>query len=162
MTQLDQPHGLGRVDDIMALQASTLVGDVRDLLLQEARDVKEVLPWTSRSEREQQDIIDRVDRFSRDMVRRTIELVIGDEHPSVRATVDSWTVKDGLKIVLKAAAAPAHIEALTNGTSLPLLVFAGMEDVAGERAPITPLKDEPPLIDPDDDGPVFDQTDAGR
>ncbi len=159
--QPDSPHGLGRVEGVEAIQAPTLVGDVRDLLLQEMRDVKNALPWTSRGESEQRDMIDRAGRFAQDLVRQIIDKVAATEHPSVRCMIDSWTVKDGIKIMAKAVTTPDNIMALSEGTDALLLVFVSADSFGGERAPITPLPDQGNLLDGDDDGPVFDNTPSG-
>ena len=157
-----EPIGLGRVKNTDAIQAPTLVGDVRDLLLQEMRDTKNALPWTTRSEKEQREMIDRADRFARDLVTKAISVVAAAECPSIRVKIDSWTVKDGIKIVTKAFTTPDNVAALSDGTDTPLLVFVSLDDVGGERGTISPAPDQPRLGDDDDDGPVFDRTDAGN
>ena len=158
--QIDQPHGLGLVEGVSAIAADTMVGDVRDLLLQEARDVRTALPWTSRSEREQREIISKADDFARRLVRKVVTELAGGAQPKVQVMIDSWTVKDGIKIVAKAASTPGNIEALSEGTDAPILVFVRVDDVSGERAPVVPLADQPDLGD--GDGPVFDRTPSGR
>lgn len=158
---IDQPHGLGRVTDVDAVDLDTMVGDVRDLLLQEARDTRTALPWTSRSEREQREVIERTDAFSRRLVRQIATRLAVLSHPYVQVMRGAWTVKDGVKIVVTCAETPANIETIMAGTNTPLLVFVDTDAVQGERAPITPLADQPNLGDNDEDGPIFDRTAAG-
>lgn len=158
---VDQPHGLGRVTDPDHIKTETMVGDVRDLLLQEARDTRSALPWTSRSEKEQREIIEKVDVFAGKLVRSVARAMAIGANPCVQVMVDSWKVKDGVTITCKASTTPGNLEILANDGNTPLLVFVDLEALKGERSPIVPLKDQPDLGDNDDEGPVFDRTGSG-
>ena len=143
------PRGLGRVPDVDAVQGETLVGDVRDLVLQEMRDAKDALPWTVRSETQQAEMIDRCDRFARNLVAKVVNLVAKGQNPSIPVSVDQWTVKDGLKVVLKSQASPEYVQTMIDGGKLAFLVFADKEPYEGEREPIQPLHDQPDMFDGD-------------
>jgi hypothetical protein len=154
------PRGLGRVKDAEALQAPTLVGDVRDLVLQEMRDAKDALPWTTRTEKQQQEMIDRVDRFARNLVASVIQVVASEGRPSVSVLIEKWEVSKGLKLVAKGVDTEENISTMMHGGKSAFIVFGQLKVFEGEREPVRPAPDQPELGD--DDDTVFDQTDAGR
>lgn len=149
MNAKTQPRGLGRVKTIEDVKADTLVGDVRDLILQEMRDAKEALPWTTRTEKQQADMIDRADRFARNVVARVVNLVASGNNPAVPVTVKQWTVSDELKVQLSGAASHSNVTSMLDGGQIGYLVFADKEPFQGEREPVQPAKDQPDLLDPD-------------
>lgn len=150
-----QPRGLGRVKSIEDLKTDTMVGDVRDLVLQEMRDAKNALPWTTRSEKEQGEMIERADRFARNIAARIVNLVAAGNNPAVPVTVKQWTVSDELKVALTGAASHSNVTAMIDGGMIGFLVFADKEPFDGEREPIKPAPNQTPLID--DDGVVQDE-----
>jgi hypothetical protein len=149
-----QPKGLGVVTAIDEVDASTLVGDLRDLILQEMRDAKDGLPWTERPEKAQAEMIDRADRFARNLVARAVNLIATGNNPSVPVSVKQWTVSDELKIQLSGAASHTSVTAMIDGGTIGFLVFAPKEPFQGEREAIQPAKDQPDLLDAD--APVMD------
>lgn len=161
--QNPQPRGLGRVKGVEALQLATMVGDVRDLILQEMRDAKNALPWTVRSEAEQREMIERANTFARNIVRRIAQEVASQSNPSIACKVERYQVDSkGLKVLLSGLSTPENIDAMVDGGSLGHLVFLDTEALAGEREPIQALPDQPQLGDDDDGGPIFDQTPSGK
>lgn len=152
-----KPKGLGLVEGIDEAKANTLYGDIRDLLLQEIRD-NQGKPWDQRGESEQWVVIERIDKFASNLLMKVCALVAEGDSPSIRVLIDSFTVKKGLKIVLNASVDKAAVDALTDGKG-GFLVFADPEQYKGARAALGPAADQPDLLD--DDGPVFDATDAG-
>lgn len=155
------PRGLGRVKDPEAFQTTTLIGDVRDLILQEMRDAKDALPWTVRSEKDQAAMIDRADRFAHNLVRRCVEVIAAEGRPAVSVLIEKWEVGKGLKLVAKGVDTEENVTAMMHGGKAAYVVFGAIDAFDGEREPIQPAPDQGQLLD-DDDGPVFDQTDAGK
>lgn len=146
-TQPPKQRGLGRVKSIDDIKADTLVGDVRDLVLQEMRDAKEALPWTVRSEKQQAEMIDRCDRFARNLVTKIVNAVAAGNNPAVPVTVKEWKVTDELKISLVGAANLQNMHCMIDGGAIGFLVFADKEPFQGEREPIKPTPDQGDLID---------------
>lgn len=157
-----QPRGLGRITDIETIQTETLVGDVRDLILQEMRDAKEGLPWTTRTERQQAEMIDRADRFAKGVIAKIVNLVAAGDNPAVPVTIKKWEVSDELKVALTGAASTTNIVTMMDGGGVGFLVFADKEPFNGEREPVRPAKDQGTLPGHDEDGVVFDNTPAGK
>jgi hypothetical protein len=158
MNVQSQPRGLGRVKSVDDVKADTLVGDVRDLVLQEMRDAKEALPWTTRSEKQQAEMIDRADRFARNIVAKIVNLVAAGDNPAVPVTIKEWKVTDELKVALVGAATLSNLNAMIDGGAIGFLVFADKEPFSGEREPVQPAPEQPDLIHPDDEDP--DQAEA--
>lgn len=151
--QTKQQRGLGRVKSIDDVKADTLVGDVRDLILQEMRDAKEALPWTVRSEKQQGEMIERADRFARGIVARVVNLVAAGNNPAVPVSVKQWTVSDELKIQLSGAASHVNVTAMIDGGNIGFLVFADKEPFQGEREPVKPTPDQGNLIEGEGEEP---------
>lgn len=151
-----QPKGLGVVTEVDGIDTTTLVGDVRDLILQEMRDAKDGLPWTERPEKDQAAMIDRADRFSRNVVAKIVNLVAVRDNPSVPVSVKQWTVSDELKVQLSGAASHSNVTAMIEGGTIGFLVFADKESFQGEREKVTPAKDQPDMLDGEDTPPVMD------
>lgn len=150
-----KPKGLGLVEGIDAAKANTLYGDIRDLLLQEIRD-NQGKPWDQRGEREQWDVIERVDKFATNLVNKACALVAEGDSPSIRVLIDSFTVKKGVKIVLNASETKEAVDALIAGKGA-FLVFADPEQFRGARAALGPAADQPDLLDDEgDDEPEGD------
>lgn len=150
-----QQRGLGRVKSVDDIKADTLVGDVRDLVLQEMRDAKEALPWTVRTEKQQAEMIDRADRFARTLVSKVVNAVAAGNNPAVPVTIKEWKVTDELKVALVGAATLQNMHSMIDGGSIGFLVFADKEPFQGEREPVKPTPDQADLIDDgsdEDDG----------
>lgn len=146
MTKQQQQRGLGRVKSIDDVKADTLVGDVRDLILQEMRDAKEALPWTTRSEKQQAEMIDRADRFAQTIIAKVVNLVAVGNNPSVPVTIKEWKVTDELKVALVGAANLQNMHCMIDGGAIGFLVFADKEPFQGEREPVKPTPDQGDLI----------------
>lgn len=158
------PQGLGKVLSIEDIKAETLVGDIRDLLLQELRDAKNTLPWTLRGEKEQREAIDRVNTVARNLVTQVVHRVAAQGEKSIRCQVKKWQVKDGIQIQVDAIEHTENILTLCEGGKLASLIFSDPEAFEGERAPITAAPDQSRMFGGDEndgDGPVFDNTDNG-
>lgn len=80
-------------------------------------------PWPAMSEGEQRDAIGRLDGAVRDLVRQAFDECAAAGRTRVRASVESVTLKDGAKIVLKAVSSPEVFElAMHNGPALVVLM----------------------------------------
>lgn len=152
-----EPEGLGRVQAIKDMKAETLVGDVRDLLLQEFRDAKQGLPWTVRSEKDQREVIDRISNFATDIIHRAFELFTEKGERSIRVMVRQWRVKDGVQIQVDALRSSDVIQALSESGVVATLVLIDPSQFEESRGDISPSPDQRRLglteDDDDFDGP---------
>lgn len=77
----------------------TFLGDLMEMVLQELKLVQK--PWQELSERQQKEILFRIERQAKAMTRKAIAILAAGDHTTVKAAVDSVTFKDGAKAVLK-------------------------------------------------------------
>ncbi|WGM47689.1 hypothetical protein KOAAANKH_02571 [Brevundimonas sp. NIBR10] len=153
-----QPSGLELVTSIEDIETDTLVGDVKDLILQEMRDAKDHRPWTERNEDDQDAMIDRADRFATSLVAKVVREIAIMGRPSVTVQIKEWKVGDALKIATEAIASEGNAMALLHGGKIAHLVFGDIAEFKGERAEIVAVPDQADLHD--EDGVVFDNTKA--
>lgn len=144
-----QPRGLGRVEKTDDVRMESLRGDVADLILQEMRDAKSALPWTTRSEREQQQMIDRCQAFAKQIIRRVVDILVAGDDPAIEVSIDKWGVnsKGALQISLLAVGSKDNKTILVEQGTMAYLVFADHEEGDGERDKISPTKDQGDLLD---------------
>lgn len=156
-----QPSGLELVTNIEDIETDTLVGDVKDLILQEMRDAKDHRPWTERNEDDQDAMIDRADRFAVSLVAKIVREVAIMGRPSVPVQIKKWEVGDNLKIAAEGVPTEGNAITLLHGGKIAYLVFGGVEDFKGERGELKATPDQGSLdVEHDDDGVVFDNTAA--
>ncbi|MDR3464185.1 MAG: hypothetical protein P4L76_17925 [Beijerinckiaceae bacterium] len=127
-----------QIDD---MQAETLSGDIRDVVLTRFRSI--VVPWAMLSEEEQRDEIYGIEAMSADLVRRAVGLVSASKFPVINVTVGAYKVDKGCEIKLQTNASVANITRLAeHGKGSGVLVLAEAADYFGERAPAKPDKNQ--------------------
>jgi hypothetical protein len=126
----------------------TLYGDLRDAILDRLRAMPK--PYTVMSEQEQREMIEGVERVSAHLVNEAVKLIAANGKPTITATVEQCTAKDGIKVVLKASRHdPLRYELLDAVGKSALIVVADCEPYMGEKAPAKPDPDQTALVDPD-------------
>lgn len=142
----------------------TMTGDIRDCIL----DVlKHGLgkPWEQHSEFEQRDLVDKAEKAARESVNNAVDIIVADGRPTIVADLESITVKDGIKAIVKLSKGDElrHNLIDSQGKTV-LLVVTDKDSYKGEKAPAAIDKDQPslPMTEANEnDKPVFDNTDAG-
>lgn len=123
----------------------TMVGDLHDAALSWIKTFDK--PWAKMPQSEQQTVIDSVTRQARAMVAKALEIIVADERPSITGTIESMTVKDGLKVVLKCLNSESNLMALGTHQGAPVyIVVADSEVYAGEKSPAKADPDQRDLI----------------
>jgi CHAD domain-containing protein len=135
------------------LEAGTLTGDVRDVLLTHVRAIK--VPWALLAEDEQRDIINALSKCAEDVVRRTVRVVTAADFPTVVVELKEFKIKGGIELKCAAAGlienithlaehgtAPAVLVLAEHGTAPAVLVLAEASIFFGERAAARPDKDQ--------------------
>lgn len=136
---------------IESADLDTLRGDIRDALLTHVRSIK--VPWTMLSEEEQQDHIDAIALTAESAIRRVVGLIAHRGFPHILVNTGKWTVKDGVKLEVIAAATVDNINRLAEqGTGAAILVLTDAAEFFGEKAPAKADKDQPDLIKDEEDG----------
>ena len=129
----------------MRIARETMVGDLRDLMLDVFRDDMNAA-WKMLREDQQRAVIDRISQRARAAVGRIARIIAADGQPTLTATVDQVVVKDGLKVVLKLPKTVDSLHHLGMGEGNTCLIWVGNTGpYQGERAPAEPDHDQPSL-----------------
>ena len=75
--------------------SSTLLGDLRDALLDRLRAMPK--PWTVLSEGEQQELIDGCERIALHLITEATRLIAANGFPAIKGTLAKITVKDEMQ-----------------------------------------------------------------
>ncbi len=126
------------------IEAGTLAGDIRDVVLTHFRSIK--VPWSMLSEQEQADKIEAIEKLGRDVARRAVFQVAASDMPILHVTTGKWNVAAAIELKLAAAATVGNITALAeHGQSAAVLVLVDPGAYMGERAKAKADKDQPDL-----------------
>lgn len=58
-------------------------------------------PWSAMGQAEQRDLMAATEYFAKELVRRVVEEVASDDRTRIRALLESYTEKDGIRVTLK-------------------------------------------------------------
>lgn len=131
----------------------TLMGDLMHSILDEVKAIPDV--WQKLPQYKQDQVLARVEGRSRTIIGRIVEIIAADARPSIPASVESVTVKDGIKAVLAVSRSSAQRHDLVDaqGSSV-LIVIADAEPYTGGDKPKSQkdqcaldLKDTKPVAD---------------
>lgn len=146
--EIDTNHVLDEA--ALKIARETLTGDIRDLILTDLKDHKSPLPWNLRGEEAQREVIERVTNFADGLVSRIVRIVAAGGRNVVQATLAKMTVKDGIKAELELSQFDQQRHRLMDAVGASVMVVvADTEVYQGEREPVTPLKDQPEMFDPE-------------
>lgn len=147
---------LEALPDQVQLDLKTARGDLRDALLEAFRNRPKL--WRGMSEMEQRDMAQALDQLAEQMIIKVARVLATAGHKVVAGTLDGLTIKDGMKITIKAPMTHEAIDTLAEATGKQVLVCRVMHGVAmGQRAPAKVEPDQPNLI-PDDDSDLAGDT----
>ena len=135
-------------EDPIILVADTMVGDLRDFLLDRLKHNHSPLPWNLRPEAEQRETISQTETAVRRWVHQACATIAANGHPAARASLVKFQAKDGIQMQINMAASDPMRHALMDhvGGSV-LVVIADPEQFNGERAPAPINKDQPDMLD---------------
>lgn len=139
-----------RVAEAADMAAETMTGDIRDFILDRLRHEQSKRPWHERSEADQRMVVYEVEAAVREHVRTAVEIMAGHGRRTIRATVESVTVKGGYKAVLTTSRSDENRHALSDAVGYAvLLVIADPEEFTGERAPAEIVPDQANMLPAD-------------
>lgn len=149
---MNEPEGNGHDTAAEALAADTgegaieiakdtMTGDLRDAALQWIRSLAK--PWAQLPEDEQRNVIESVTRMSAMAASRAVGIIAADKPGAVEATLESYTGKDGLKLVFTCVETEANLISLlrAKGTRV-MIASADPSRFIGERAQVKPEPDQ--------------------
>jgi hypothetical protein len=121
-----------------------LFGDLQKMIIGEIK--QQVVPWGALPEAEQQKVINRVAEHTEKAIREVVQIIAGKARPTVIASVESVTFKDGVKVALTfpRSQGDRHAIADAQGSDV-LLVLPDYESALGGDAPKAE-KDQPELV----------------
>lgn len=130
----------------------TLLGDLVSIVIDEMKAAPDV--WQKLSEFAQDDVIHRVQKRCTKVIADVVNIVASEHRPTVAATVDSVTMKDGIKVVLKLPKTdPQRHELFDAQGREVLIVVAGARDFLVGEMPKADAQ-QPALELPEDTPPV--------
>lgn len=134
-------------DQTLDLAAETLTGDLRDFILDRLRHEQSKRPWHERSEADQRDTVHQVETAVRRAVTAAVEIIAAGGKRTIKATLESVTIKDGIKATLTMSKHDENRHNLADAQgSAVLIVVADPEDFTGERAEVEIRPDQSELI----------------
>ena len=132
------------IDTAIAISERFLFGDLARVVMGEIK--AQQIPWGALPENEQQKVINRVQERLMEATVQVVRLVAGKARPTVQATVESVTFKDGVKTTLVFSKHQADRHAIADAAGQDvLLVLPVFESVLGGDMPAAD-KDQQALL----------------
>lgn len=126
------------------MAAETMTGDMLAALVDEFKTAPDV--WQKMPEHQQQDVIYRLQQRIQENVRQAVEIIASANRPTIVATVESVTVKDGIKAVLTLPKSDAQRHELFDAAGMPVLIIVGgASDYYGGTEKVKPDPDQQAL-----------------
>lgn len=150
------------VEAIQEIAAETLVGDVRDVILDTIKHEKENKAWAQMTEIEQNALISRSTGAAELLVKKTVDLIASQGFQNAKAEIDSWKVKGRqVVITLKTAALQQNVLSLLNaGGNFVTLTFANDSAFDQSRSQCKAEPDQGSLLNKEDEEEIEADQDA--
>lgn len=122
-------------------ESGALVASVTAFLLEQIKSRPK--PWSASSQGEQQDVFRACEHGARELVRKVVEAVARDKKEPIRALLEGYTEKDGVKATIKIKAhTPEEEEAaiigLHRGVGKHILITIASVDDYNEQGAVDP------------------------
>ncbi len=125
------------------IAASTMLGDLMGCLVDELR-LQHL--WQAMPEEQQKETIYRIQERVQTNIRTAVEIIASDNRPTIVATVESVTVKDGIKAVVTLPKSDAQRHELFDAAGMAvLLIVGGAAGYYGGTDQVKPEPDQPAL-----------------
>lgn len=121
------------------IESSTLLGDLRDALLDRLRAMPK--PWTVMSQDEQSELIEGCTRVASHLVTEATRLIAANGFPVIAGKLVKVQVKDGMQLQIDVSRHDRQRLTVIDSVDRPvLLVIAEPDMFMGEKAPAKPDK----------------------
>ena len=151
---------------VAAIARETMTGDLRDCILDFLKHDKNPLPWNMQGEGAQRETVEKVTKAVQSAVEKVVHIISADARPTIVATLKKVTIGDETKAEVSIGKTNPLRHALFDSQGQEvLIVVTDAAPYEGEKAPVKIDPDQhvlPGTDDEDDDGSVFDNTNAGR
>lgn len=129
--------------NVTDIAADTMLGDLMACLVDELR-MQHL--WQAMPMEQQKETIYRIQSRVQENIRTAVEIIASDNRPTIVATVESVTVKDGIKAVVTLPRSDAQRHELCDATGMSvLLIVGGAAGYYGGTDQVAPDPDQPPL-----------------
>lgn len=148
MTKKEQPAQQDN-DEKIDKDAAVLLGNMRDDIL---NLFKQKADWKGMKEAQQKEVVASCEYIARELIRRTSNIIASRGFKAFHCTLDSVTIKDGIKIILKASKNAEGRQSLleSQGGSVTV-VMTDINPYLGQRNKPEIDEDEPSLLPKDDE-----------
>lgn len=139
-------------EPFVTLATETLMGDLRDFVLDRLKHEHNPLPWQMQGEEAQRETISRVESAMRTWVYRAVTLIAAQGQKAARGSLIKFVVKDGIQMQVNLAASDSLRHQLADhvGNSV-LVIIADAEQHQGARADVKVTPDQRDILDEDDE-----------
>ena len=138
--------------DIITLATETLMGDLRDFLLDRLKHDHNPLPWNMRPEKDQAETIERTTSAVRTWVHRACTLIAAGGVQAARGSLVKFQAKDGIQMQINVGISDPLRHALMDHVGQPVMVIlADVEAHQGERSAVKPTPDQASILDDEPD-----------
>lgn len=132
-------------DEIDEIAGENMVRDLMTMAINELKAANSC--WAKMPEQEQEDIIERLERQVKSAVQEAVHLISSRGFVRIPATLDSLTVKDGLKAQLSLGRTEQHRHALLDAQgSVVTVVLANASEFVEKPHGIKSDPQQPDLI----------------
>ncbi len=123
------------------IASSTLLGDLRDAILDRLRAMR--MPWATMSQAEQNEMIENVTRVATHLVHETTNAIASKGFPTVKGKLIHAKIKDAMQLQVDISRHDAQRLTVLDSVGLPvLLVIAEPDMFMGEKKPPKTSLDE--------------------
>jgi hypothetical protein len=144
--------------EFITLAADTLMGDLRDFILDRLKHEHNPLPWNMRSEGDQIDTVARTETAVRTWINRACLLIAANGQRGARGSLIKLQAKDGLQMQINVASSdPLRHELMDHVGGTVMVVIADPEAYNGQRSGVNVTKDQPEMFDDPPEDPGADQ-----
>lgn len=134
---------LQQSQDKIDVQAATLIGTIRDEML---AVFKSHADWKKMAESKQRDVAASFEHLSKEVIRRSANIIAGRGFQAIHCTLASIAVKDGLKLTLTASKmVEARRELMDHQGGGVTLVITDINPYMSQRSEPEIDEDEPEL-----------------
>jgi hypothetical protein len=138
--------------DIVTIAAETLMGDLRDFILDRLKHEHQPIPWNMRGEDAQRETISRTESAVRTWVHKACTIIAAGGQQAARGSMVKFQAKDGIQMQINIAASDAlRHDLMDHVGGTVLVIIADADKFQGERAAVKVVKDQKDILDDNDD-----------
>ena len=154
MSEEQKPADFGADDaseDAIIMARDTIVGDLRDMILDQLRHNHDALPWNARTENKQRETVELVTKAVQHAVDKAVRLIASDGRPFLMGTLAKVQIKDGIQAQINLSKSDPLRHSLIDAQGQTVMVIVADSDAfSGTRGDVKTTPDQSSLIDGDE------------